>query len=388
MRCRTLLATAGALLSAGCGGVQNGGRGDDGPGPHVQGFINDSDEPDFKFGNMSSERNFSAGSAEDVNFEFDESSFEADFDSGFDESGPTPTPIETDPRATELMTRAMDGIRKTYTTYVGYAGADANLLDVNAATESFHGPKLRTMAQNARQPLEEATEYAPEGQKDLILSLVQVTVFLEDLARVRAALIDGYDDVVFATERLYAESTLRAKQTADRINEFRSEAQSLSRPLRNEIDAEAVSVFEPIGGVYREKMRQIRSEVRALRNVQSAVTSGVRGIDGFKDGVPAFYDQNYEQARRALSTAKFGFNAARTSFGFVDESTGMQEKTSEAAAVMGALDSAADALHKASEAKVENETQKRFLEGRRAAERAVESNDIASDMRTAKQIIT
>jgi hypothetical protein len=351
--------------------------------------MNDSEESDFNFGNMSDERNFSAGNVEDVDFEFNESSFEADFDSGFGENaGPTPTPIETDPRATDLMTEAMDGIRQTYTTYVSYEGPDADLLDVTASTESFHAPKLRTMAQNARKPLEEATQFAPEGQKDIILSLVQVTVFLEDLARFRAVMIDAYDDVVFAIERLYAESTLRAEQTTNRINELRSEAQSLARPLRNEIDAEAVSVFEPIGETYNEKMGQIRSEVRALRDIRSAVNSGVRGIEAFQDGVPAFYEQNYEQARRALSTAKFSFGTARTTLELVDESTGMQEKTSEAAAVMGALDSAADALYEASEAKVENESQKTFLEQRRKAERAADSNDIASEMRTANQIIT
>jgi hypothetical protein len=128
--------------------------------------MSESNDSEFNFSDMGGERDFSMGGSEGADFEFDDSAFEADFDSGFaEDSGPTPTPIETDPKATELMNEAMDGIRETYETYVGYAGSEANLMDVNATVESFHAPKIRTMAQNARNPLEEATEYAPEGQK-------------------------------------------------------------------------------------------------------------------------------------------------------------------------------------------------------------------------------
>ncbi|SDF74685.1 hypothetical protein SAMN05216218_10945 [Halorientalis regularis] len=388
MRRRTFIATAGTLLTAGCGALDSSGRGG-GPGAHIDGFINDSNSSDFSFGNMGSERNFSMGDFDEVDFEFNESSFEANFDSRFGENaGPTPTPVETDPKATELMATSMDRIRETYATYVGYAGPEANLLDVDATTESFHAPKIRTLAQNARAPLEKATEYAPEGQKNIILSLVQVTTFLEDLARVREALIDAYDEFLFAVERIYAESTLRAEQTTYNIDDYRDEAQSLYRPLKNEIDAEAVSVFNPIGKVYEEKIDQVRAELQAFREVRAGVKSAARGIDAFNQGVPRFYEQNYERALSPLSTAQFSFGSAQSSFGIVDESTGIQEKANEVAGVMEALEAAAGALHRASEVKVDDEPQPEFFEARRAAERAVESNDIASDMRTAEQIIT
>jgi hypothetical protein len=388
MRRRTFIATAGTLLTAGCGALDSSGRGS-GPGAHIDGFINESNDSEFNFSNMGGDRNFSMGEFNEVNFEFNESSFEADFNSGFAErSGSERTPIETDPKATELMSKSMERIRKTYANYVGYAGPEANLLDVDATTESFHAPKIRSMAQNARTPLEEATNYAPEGQKNIILSLVQVTMFLEDLARVREHLIDAYDEVLFAVDRLYAESTLRAERTTYNIDDYRSEAQSLYRPLKNEIDAEAVSVFNPIGDVYDEKMDQIRSELHAFQEIRGGIKDGVRGIEGFNKGVPRFYKQNYEKALSPLEQAQFGFGSARTSFGIVDESTGIQEKANEVSGVMAALEGAADALHRGAEVKVENDPQPEFFEARRAAESAVESNDVASDMRTAKQIIT
>lgn len=365
----------------------SGGRGN-GRGAFADGVTNISDS-EIGFENMGEERNFSMGDIEDGNFEFDEGAFEADFDSRFGEgSGATSTPIETDPRATELMTEAMDGIRETYAAYVGYAGSDANLMDLDSTIDSFNAPRVRRLAQEARAPLEKATEYATEDQKTIILSLVQVTVFLEDLARVREALLDAHDEFTYAVERIYAESTTRADRATYTIDEYRTEAQSLYRPLDGEIDAGAVSVFEPIGSVYEQKMNQVRAELDAYRNVRSAIRSAARGIEVFQDGVQAFYDREYEAVLSPLGSAQFEFGSAQSDFAIVDEATGIQATTSEVAGVMQALDAAAQALHRAAEVRVEDAPQPEFFEARRAAERAVDSNDIVADMRTASRIIT
>jgi hypothetical protein len=367
--------------------MQNSGRGN-GPGAHIDGFLNSSNRTEFSFDDMGDEPNFSMGESEGVEFEFNESSFEATFDSRFGEARSTRTPVETDPRATKLMEDAMEGIKRTYETYVGFAGSDATLLDVDASIDSFDGPKIRRLAQEARASLEKATEYAPEGQKNIILSLVQVTIFLEELSRLREALRDAYGEFDYAVERLYAESTLRAKRTAIRMNEARSEAQSLFEPLRKEIDPEAVSVYTPIGNVYEEKIRQLRAEIDAFRNFNSAVKSAANGIDEFKTGVPRFYRREYEKALSPLRTAQFRFESARSSLAIVDESTGIQEKALEVEGVMSALRGAADGLHRAAEVKVDDDPQPQFFEARRAAESAVGDNDIAAEMRTASQIIT
>ncbi|MFB6083346.1 MAG: hypothetical protein ABEJ94_03780 [Halorientalis sp.] len=364
-----------------------GGRGN-GRGAYVEGVTNINDSS-VSFENLGGGRNFSMGDIEDVDFEFDEDAFEADFESQFGEDGGgTRTPIETDPRATELMAEGMKGIQETYDAYVGYAGSGANLLDVNLSIDSFNESRVRHLAQEARAPLEKATKYAPEAQKNIILSLVQVTIFLEDLARVRGALLEAHDEFLYAVERLYAESTTRARRTTYRIDEYRSTARSLYRPLENEIDAEAVAVFDPVGNVYDEKMDQIRAELRAFRDCQDGIRSAASAIEAFQDGVPAFYNRHYEKALSPLSEAEFGFGSAKIDFGNVDAVTGMQEKTSEVAGVVAALGEAAASLHRAAEVKVEDKPQPQFYEARRAAERAIESNAIASEMRTAERIIT
>lgn len=363
-----------------------GGRGN-GRGAYVDGVTN-INESEISFDNVEGDQNFSMGDFEDQDFEFDEDAFEADFESRFGEAGgETRTPIETDPRATELMGKAMKGIQKTYEVYVSHAGSNANLMDVNASTDSFNAPRIRTLAQESRALLEEATEYAPEDQKNIILSLVQVTVFLEDLARVREALLEAEDEFRYAVERLYAESTTRARYTVPKIKEYHLEARSLYRPLKREIDAEAVAVFEPVGAVYDEKIDQIRDELQALGDFRTGINSAANAIEKFQNGVPEFYDRNYEKALSPLNTAEFRFGSARVDFSNVDESTGMQEKADEVAAVMTALEGGAAGLHRAAEVKVDDEPQPEFFEARRAAERAIDSNDIASDMRTANQIV-
>lgn len=385
MRRRALLATAGTLLTAGCGAMRSGRS--NGRGAYADGVTNISDS-EMNFEGVGDERNFSMGEIEDRDFEFEDGAFEADFDSRFGEGGgETRTPIETDPRATELMAESMGKIQETYEAYVGQVGPEANLMDVNASTESFNAPRIRQLAQESRTPLEEATEYAPEDQKNIILTLVQVTIFLEDLARVREQLVEAYDEVTYAVERIYAESTTRARYTAPRIKDHYTEARSLYRPLKNEIDADAVAVFEPVGAVYDDKIDQIRDELWAFQDFHSGVKSAVNAIEKFKTGVPRFYNREYEKSLSPLSTAEFRFGSAQTDFGNVDESTGMQEQGNEVADVMGALQGAAEALHRAAEVRVEDEPQPQFFEARRAAERAVDSNDIASEMRTASQII-
>lgn len=365
-----------------------GGRGG-GPGAHIDGFINDTNRSEFSFDDMGGDANFSMSDSGGVDFEFNESSFEAEFDSGFEEnSGKPRTPVETDPRATKLMNEAMAGIQETYEVYVGYAGPDADLLDVNATIDSFNAPRVRRLAQNARDPLERATEFAPEGQKNFILSLVQVTVFLEDMARVREALMEAHDEFRYAVDRLYAESTLRAERANLRLRDARNRAKSLFKPLKNEIDAKAVAVFTPLRKTYEDKIDQVRAELDAFRNIKSGVKSAANGIKKFRRGVPAFYDRDYRKALSSLETAEFRFSNAVSGFAVVDDSTGMRAKASEVAAVMAALRSAAGSLSEAATVKVDDEPQPRFFEARRAAEDAIEGNRIASDMRTASQIIT
>ncbi|AQL44044.1 hypothetical protein BV210_15635 [Halorientalis sp. IM1011] len=365
----------------------SGGRGN-GRGAYADGVTNISDS-DMSFEGMGEDQNFSMGEIEDRDFEFEAGAFEADFESRFGEDGgETQTPIETDPRATELMTESMKKIQKTYEAYVGQVGSDANLMNVNASIESFNAPRIRRLAQEARDPLEEATEYAPEDQKNIILSLVQVTIFLEDLARVREQLNEAHDEFRYAVERLYAENTGQLEYTAlPKIKEHYKEGRSLYRPLKNEIDPEAVAVFEPVGAVYDDKIDQVRAEIWAFQDFHSGIRSAANALEKFEKGVPAFYNRNYEQALSPLNTAEFRFGTAQSDFGGVEDSTGMQEKANEVADVMGALEGAAQALHRAAEVKVEDEAQPQFYEARRAAERAVHSNEIASDMRTASQII-
>ncbi|WP_336002763.1 hypothetical protein [Halorientalis halophila] len=389
MRRRTLLATAGTLLTAGCGGLQSGSRGSGGRGAHVDGLINNTNESEFDFSDAIEDRNFSMGDVNDVEFEFNESKFAADFESkaggAREESG---TPMETDPRATELMQEAMTGIQKAYEAYVSQAGSDATLMDVGITLDSFNALRVRRLAKEARTPLEEATEYAPEGQKQVVLALVQVTIFLEDLARVRRALIDAYDDFVYAVERLYAESTTRARYTVSSIREYRKSAKQMFRPLKREIDEGAMAVFTPVGSVYDDKIDQIEAELDGLRWGAEGVMEMAKALEKWPGAVEAYLDRDYERAVNRLDTAAFGFSYARSDFERIDQESGMTDLTGEIARVAGTLETTADALGRSASAKVEDDPQRKFFEAQRAAERAVNGDEIVSEMRTANRIIT
>jgi len=387
MRRREFLAAAGTTLGAGCMSMIRGGDPrQSGPGAHLEGHLGtDNFTSNFSF-EVGEGGNFEGFDFEDADFEFNESAFDAEFEDSFDD-GEEKTPIETNERATELLRKGMVAIHETYTTYVGYVGPDATLLQVDSTVANFNHAKIIRLAREAREPLEEATEYATEGQRELVLGLVQVTVFLEEMARVRDTLIDAFDRFSWATERLYAESTTRAQQAARKVDTLATDAESRYETIEEELDREAVQIYQPVGEVYSAKMRRVGKELRAFSNGAGSITSIADGIERFQESMRSFDRDEYRDAARSFGLAASTFNSAQwglRNFGNADNELGRTStKLDRARATLAA---ASEALRDAAQARVEDNRQ-RFFEKEREAKEIIEANDTVREMSTPNSFV-
>ena len=395
MRRRAFLATAGTLLSAGCGaltGGRDGGRGGS-SGPEDWG---DENGPDFteRPRRTLPEPPGGAQNEYQINTQVDSEirgvgAGDSDIRDPFqiDGEGSDGTPTRANQEATELIGEARNQLDDALDAYRGYAGANSSILDVNASHTSFDNLEVEDLVRQAESTLDEAVEPATEGQRMNILGLAHVAVFIRYAARCQKALGDAFAEVEFMSERLYNESLRLVEQGNRQARTAMEDAKDAYEVIDREVEPDAFRAYGTLSeSVFEDKVRQLDGEIAALDESRTGLRDMKDGVTELQIGVPAFLDERYEEAERRLSGATADFAIARTSFRLTEGSREVEAKVREIVGVAQTLEQATTDLRRAAEAQL-NDERLVFYEARRAAEQHIESNEIVSDMRTMNDII-
>ncbi len=396
MRRRAFLATAGTLLSAGCGAL-TGGRNGGGSGDRGPEDWGDEDGPDFT---ARPERTLpeppgGARNEYQINTEVDSEirgvgGGDADIRDpfGVDEGRDGGTPTQANQEAAELIGEARNQLDDALAAYRGYAGANASITDVNASHTSFDNLTVEDRVSEAESTLDQAVESATDGQKMNIIGLAHVSVFIRYAARCQKALGDAFEEIEFMSERLYNESLRLVDQGNRQARSAIREARDAYQVIESEVEEDAFGAYGTLSeAIFREKVQQLDSEIAALDESRSGVRDMKDGVSELQAGVPAFLDERYEEAERRFSGASADFAIARTSFRLTSGSREVESKVREIIGVAQTLEQATADLRRAAQAQL-NDERLVFYEARRAAQQHIESNEIVRGMRTMNDIVT
>jgi len=398
MRRRDLLATAGTLLTAGCGSLLGGNQG--GPrqsGPSDELYESDvvdgiDGEVDTNVGNIganvsSVDTNINVTSIDTNVTSNINTSIDTNIDTSFgnDDSG-TATPASEE--AEQIVADATAALNEAVSVYTSFGGEDAGLMDVDATTADFQKISVRSNVREALELLDEALDADPTpGQIVNIAALEQVGVFLSNAAEAQYALVRAYDRLQFASERFYNESLTQMEFANAEMDEYTNEAVDALNRLRRETDQDAMQVLSSVSEeVYRRKEQRLQDQTDAFSDFYGGLRSMRRGLEDMQDGVPAYLAERYEDAANDFLSASASFGIGASSFTLLPGADPLRPKADELFGVATVLEQAAEDLHRSAEAQVEDD-RLQFFEARRAAEDHIESNDIVRDMSTMRDII-
>lgn len=390
MRRRAFLATAGSLLTAGCGALTGGGGGRNRRVNPDKLYASDrgvelQNRSDVSFSGM----NESEFDFEDIDFDFNETALDGEFqqrewDFGQrEEDRPTPT----NERAVAEIRTALEKLGEAWDIYRRFAGRDASLLEVTPATEEIRAINVRGKVREAKGPLEAAAEHATGDGRVIVLGLQQIGVFLVQAAEADQALRDAYEEFVWATERLYAENTTQAQSAAFRLEDLVEEARAPYERL-GDVESSTARLFEPLtADRLSEKIRRIESGIDAHETFVDGIHRAIDGLEHLQDGVPAYERREYEEAASTLLRARSDFGIATFSFEPYRPVPGITAKSQEVADVMRTLEAGTKALERSARGKVEDE-RLQYFEAQREAEKRFKSNEIVHrQMSTPREII-
>lgn len=385
MRRRTLLATLGSVLVAGCGSSDDSLS--QGPSDILgEGYAREGVEPVDSIGmdrppemdgdlgtepidDIGIERNIS------INRDVGIGSGRRRQDSRYE----TDTPTETNPRATEYLDAAREYLTAALDAYVEFGGGES-LVDVNPTVGTVVAVAVQRPVTTARKRLESAREYATEGQQIAVLGLQHVASFLEYSAATDQMLCDAYEEFVFAIERAYNENTTQARQARLRLDSKLETAEASLQTLTDGVDRGAMVLFEALSeSAVVQKQQQLSSSVSTLRDFESGVEYMEQGLSRLDDAGNRYRDGNYSGAADSLIAANGNFAGATTQFKRVSSETGLKDKALEARLVTRTLEQVTADLERSVNAKA-NGNQLVSRESRRSAEDQLDSNDVVADM--------
>jgi len=399
MRRRELLATAGALLSAGCGALTGGNRGGRG-GSHLD-SIYDSDigvdgpvttREDIGPDNISVEtpRDINVNVSDEIEaVDVNTSNFDTDIDGdigGFDdeERGQTPTPANE--RTMRLVTEAVGQLREGLDEYTSFAGRNAGILDVDPTVTSFDRAPVVNTLDGVAGTLEEALQTAEPGQTANIQALRQVYVFVRHAAFVEHALARAYERFDWAMERLYNENTTRAELAVPDIESRVRTAQEHFQVIQQLTQPRAMAAFDYLSeSEYEQKVGFFEGETEAFVDFMDAIRDTADGIREMQRGVDLYRDDNYRNAERYLSGARGSFSTAGSSFEFIFGAEPIEPRANRELEIITTLEQAMEDLERAAEAQ-QADNRSLYFDAHRAAVEHIESNEVVNSMRTLEDI--
>jgi len=296
---------------------------------------------------------------------------------GLDEGG---DPIEVNERAAGLIERARSQLRTAITTYASQAGSRAVLTDVNAATTGFSALPVTREVNAARDILDRASGPATMGQQTIIMALGQCASFLEHAAQVDEALTEAYEEYEFMRGRVLSEQQSQARMARQRLQSKVNDAESAYEALERVTSMQMMAAMEEISAeMYRTKIRQLGNGIRTLEDFGDALERLQSAIQETDVAAGKYGNDQYRAAANRLVTATSNAGMATTLLRNTDDVTGLREEAIDTSLIARTLEQTLHDLERHARAKAD-ENRILATEALEAAEQHHDSNDAVSGL--------
>ena len=331
MRRRTFLATAGALVSAGCSEVI--------PPPETTVTSGTDSTTD--------------GTPSDALPTDGSGPTPTGTDSTTDQQTETQTDTPSTPErdAAEGIETARESLADAVTAYQAFADADdATLLDVTAATK-VSVSDVTGLASDARNALDKIETKANADQTDTIDRLRGVADFLTNGIRCQANLYNAHAKFTFVVGRIYAESFAQIPGQVSQMRDSRETATGHFETLQAATDQSDVQALDALStDGYSEKVAQFERELTAFSTFAETSETITDGLEAFQDGNDEFTNDNYDDAAAKYDTAVEQFESAIDALNGLDTPESIAAEIADLVSVMDALASGSTTLAEAARA--------------------------------------
>jgi hypothetical protein len=346
MRRRTLLATVGAGLAAGCSESIPLLDGTEAPA-NTDSTPQDGESPSESPPTETAEA--TATDAEPT-----------------EEPTETETPNRAERRGAEVIGTARGHLGDAYDAYVAFAtasrdsgGSQPTLLDVTVATEVTFSHVTGPVGK-ARSTLEELPRRASGEQIEASRRLRGVATFLDQGIRCQDDLRGAYEEFDYVLGRIYADSTGRVPNALGRIRTTRSAAAGHLDTIERETAVEDTDAFDRLtASAYEAKVDQLQRAVSAFEVLPDALANVKRGLDAFRSATQDYRNERYLSAEQTFPTAQKELRSASDTLGTLDAPEPMTDDITDLAVVTDALALAAVDLETAASAGSRGERQNR-----------------------------
>lgn len=375
MRRRTLLTTAGVLVSAGCSALQGG----DGTDTDAATDTDTQSETDTTAPTDTT----TAPSGTDTLSEpapttGTESPTATDTETTT-EPEETATPSRAEREAARELDRARTKLSDALTEYVAFAPSgtsDPTILSVDASVNVTIADVTNPVSE-ARSSLDRVTDRASSEQQATAEALRGVATFLDRGVRCQAKLYDAYQDFTFVVDRLYAENTGGVPDEIANIRDETADARGFFDTLTAESDASDTTAVDDLDeGTYADKVGQFEGELDAFPIVADGLGAFRRGLETFLEAAENYLGGDYREPRETFPEAADDFRTASQTLSALSAPPSIADTVADLVEVAEAIAPACDDLAEASRAGFTGDSSDRE-DAFEAAQAHLESSDVA-----------
>ncbi|WP_424017274.1 hypothetical protein ACOZ4N_15520 [Halorientalis pallida] len=263
----------------------------------------------------------------------------------------TEEPTRAEREAAQLLARARTKLGEAHASYVGFAGGErATLLDVTVATE-VNVAAVTNHVGAAQDALADMPRRAGGDQITAARRLRRLAAFYREAVRCQNALGDAYGEFEFVVGRLFADQTGLVSDSTATIRENRETAAGHLDTIEDESTAEDAAALDALdSGTYTAKVGQFRRAISAFGTLPATLGRVKRGFDAFRRGGDAYLDEQYFEARRAFETVGTELDPASDTLSSLDAPAPMTDAVDDLTAVSNTLVTAAVDLELAADA--------------------------------------
>ena len=326
MRRRTILATAGVFLSAGCSEILPEPRQTETDDGTTEASDTTDDTPPSE----------TAPPGETPTERETERTDEPD-----ETAQPRTEPPH--PRTARHLDDARSHLGDALDQYAAAAEADdATLLDVTAET-AITFTRITNPVSAARQELTDLPREATDAQRATATQLRAVGAFLASGARCQSALKDADDELDYITGRLYAERTGAIPSAIVDLRSFHSTARDHLDTLEAESDAGDTDAFDRLDtDTYTAKVEQLRREVTAFGSLPDTLSDLRTGFDAIARAANAYANNDYSTAREEFGTTIDSLGAAEDTLRSLDNPAAIADTVENLVADAASLSATAE----------------------------------------------